>query len=54
MGNYSRGIHGRWDSRSSGRGDRDSDSQSDWDSGKSSDKIGVCSTIMGLCFRILF
>ncbi|KAI9180014.1 hypothetical protein LWI28_000259 [Acer negundo] len=33
-GNYSRGIHGRWDSRSSGRGDKDSDSQSDWDSGR--------------------
>ncbi|KAF2291164.1 hypothetical protein GH714_020449 [Hevea brasiliensis] len=32
MSNYSRGIHGRWDSRSSGRSDRDSDSQSDWDS----------------------
>ncbi|XP_044502268.1 uncharacterized protein LOC123223218 isoform X2 [Mangifera indica] len=31
-GNFSRGIHGRWDSRSSGRGDRDSDLQSDWDS----------------------
>ncbi|KAL9385400.1 hypothetical protein Peur_022410 [Populus x canadensis] len=30
--NFSRGIHGRWDSRSSGRSDRDSDSQSDWDS----------------------
>ncbi|KAB5527133.1 hypothetical protein DKX38_020980 [Salix brachista] len=29
--NFSRGIHGRWDSRSSGRSDRDSDSQSDWD-----------------------
>jgi len=32
--NFFRGIHGRWDSRSSGRSDRDSDSQSDWDSGK--------------------
>ncbi|KAJ6686520.1 CHORISMATE SYNTHASE [Salix purpurea] len=31
-GNFFRGIHGRWDSRSSGRSDRDSDSQSDWDS----------------------
>ncbi|MBA0617375.1 hypothetical protein Godav_026828 [Gossypium davidsonii] len=31
-GDYSRGIHGRWDSRSSGKSDRDSDSQSDWDS----------------------
>ncbi|KAK8693556.1 hypothetical protein V6N13_071134 [Hibiscus sabdariffa] len=31
-GNYSRGIHGRWDSRSSGKSDRDSDTQSDWDS----------------------
>ncbi|XVF22491.1 hypothetical protein REPUB_Repub12eG0177200 [Reevesia pubescens] len=31
-GNYSRGIHGRWDNHSSGRSDRDSDSQSDWDS----------------------
>ncbi|XAR63026.1 hypothetical protein NMG60_11022811 [Bertholletia excelsa] len=29
---YSRGIHGRWDSRSSGRSERDSDSQSDRDS----------------------
>lgn len=34
VANYSRGTHGRWDSRSSGRSDRDSDSQSDWDSGK--------------------
>ncbi|XP_021677042.2 uncharacterized protein LOC110662387 isoform X2 [Hevea brasiliensis] len=32
MSNYSRGIHGRWDSHSSGRSDHDSDSQSDWDS----------------------
>lgn len=32
-GNFSRGIHGRWDSRSIGRSDRDNDSQSDWDSG---------------------
>lgn len=31
---FSRGVHGRWESRSSGRSDRDSDSQSDWDSGK--------------------
>ena len=31
--NYSRGIHGRWETRSSGRSDKDSDSQSDWDSG---------------------
>ncbi|KAJ6390560.1 hypothetical protein OIU77_024716 [Salix suchowensis] len=31
-GNFFRGIHGRWDSRSSGRSDRDSDTQSDWDS----------------------
>ncbi|MBA0652697.1 hypothetical protein Goklo_019933 [Gossypium klotzschianum] len=31
-GDYSRGIHGRWDSRSSGKNDRDSDTQSDWDS----------------------
>ncbi|PPS15580.1 hypothetical protein GOBAR_AA04974 [Gossypium barbadense] len=31
-GDYSRGIHGRWDSRSSGKSDRDSDTQSDWDS----------------------
>lgn len=29
---YSRGIYGRWDSRSSGRSDRDSDSQSDRES----------------------
>lgn len=34
LGNYSRGIHGRWDSRSSGRSDKDGDSQSDWDAGK--------------------
>lgn len=32
VSNYSRGIHGRWDSRSSGWSDKDSDSQSDWDS----------------------
>lgn len=32
-GNYSRGIYGKWESRSSGRSDRDSDSQSDRDSG---------------------
>ncbi|KAK4415904.1 hypothetical protein Salat_2697800 [Sesamum alatum] len=31
-GNYSRGIYGKWESRSSGRSDRDSDSQSDRDS----------------------
>ncbi|KAK8718315.1 hypothetical protein V6N13_045552 [Hibiscus sabdariffa] len=31
-GNYSRGNHGRWDSRPGGRIDRDSDSQSDRDS----------------------
>ncbi|KAI4378021.1 hypothetical protein MLD38_015564 [Melastoma candidum] len=31
-GNYSRGLHGRWDSRSSGKSHKDSDSQSDWDS----------------------
>ncbi|XP_073140234.1 uncharacterized protein [Henckelia pumila] len=31
-GNYSRGIHGKWENRSSGRNDRDSDSQSDRDS----------------------
>ncbi|GMI98422.1 Conserved Binding of eIF4E 1 [Hibiscus trionum] len=30
-GNYSRGIHGRWDSCSSGKSDRDSDTQSDLD-----------------------
>ncbi|KAK4397188.1 hypothetical protein Sango_1555400 [Sesamum angolense] len=30
--NYSRGIYGKWDSRSSGRNDRDSDSQSDRES----------------------
>ncbi|OVA13945.1 hypothetical protein BVC80_1787g12 [Macleaya cordata] len=30
--NYSRGIHGRWDTRSSGSNDRDTDSQSDKDS----------------------
>lgn len=33
VSNYSRAIHGRWDSRSSGWSDKDSDSQSDWDSG---------------------
>ncbi|KAK4266893.1 hypothetical protein QN277_023753 [Acacia crassicarpa] len=32
MNSYSRGVHGRWESRSSGRNDRDSDSQSEWDS----------------------
>lgn len=31
---YSRGIQGRWDTRSSGRTDRDSDTQSDWDPGE--------------------
>lgn len=30
---FSRGIHGKWESRSSGRSDKDSDSQSEWDSG---------------------
>ncbi|KAL6982068.1 hypothetical protein U1Q18_023684 [Sarracenia purpurea var. burkii] len=30
--NYSHGIYGKWDNRSSGRNERDSDSQSDWDS----------------------
>ncbi|KAH7513076.1 hypothetical protein FEM48_Zijuj12G0158100 [Ziziphus jujuba var. spinosa] len=29
---FSRGVHGRWESRSSGRSDKDSDSQSEWDS----------------------
>ncbi|KAL2330237.1 hypothetical protein Fmac_017818 [Flemingia macrophylla] len=28
----SRGIHGKWETRSSGRSDKDSDSQSEWDS----------------------
>ncbi|EEF50583.1 uncharacterized protein LOC8286680 [Ricinus communis] len=32
VSNYSKGNHGRWDSRSSGKSDRDSDTQSDWDS----------------------
>ncbi|KAJ7951186.1 Serine-rich adhesin for platelets like [Quillaja saponaria] len=32
MTGYSRGIHGRWETRSSGRSDKDSDSHSDWDS----------------------
>lgn len=32
-GSYSRGIYGKWESRSSARSDRDSDSQSDRDSG---------------------
>lgn len=36
---FSRGIHGRWESRSSGRSDRDNDSQSDWDSGKVLDSL---------------
>ncbi|KZV37411.1 hypothetical protein F511_01279 [Dorcoceras hygrometricum] len=31
-GNYSRGIHGKWESRSSGKSERDNDSQSDRDS----------------------
>jgi len=30
---FSRGIHGKWETRSSGRSDKDSDSQSEWDSG---------------------
>lgn len=30
---YSRPLHGRWESRSSGRSDKDSDTQSDKDSG---------------------
>lgn len=38
----SRGIHGRWESRSSGRSDKESDSQSDWDSGKALDKSLCC------------
>ncbi|XP_015961886.1 uncharacterized protein LOC107485859 isoform X2 [Arachis duranensis] len=29
---FSRGVHGKWESRSSGRSDKDSDSQSEWDS----------------------
>ncbi|TKY65401.1 hypothetical protein E2542_SST08259 [Spatholobus suberectus] len=29
---FSRGVHGKWETRSSGRSDRDSDSQSEWDS----------------------
>ncbi|XP_068488758.1 uncharacterized protein [Phaseolus vulgaris] len=29
---FSRGIHGKWETRSSGRSDKDSDSQSEWDS----------------------
>lgn len=33
MNSFSRGVHGKWESRSSGRSDRDSDSQSEWDSG---------------------
>lgn len=32
VNSYPRGVHGRWESRSSGRSDRDSDSQSEWDS----------------------
>ncbi|KAG8663756.1 hypothetical protein MANES_01G253100v8 [Manihot esculenta] len=32
ISNHSRGIHGRWDSPSSGKSDHDSDTQSDWDS----------------------
>ncbi|XP_031393806.1 uncharacterized protein LOC116205364 [Punica granatum] len=35
LSNYNKGVHGRWDSRSSGRSDKDTDSQSgDSDSGK--------------------
>jgi len=30
---FPRGIHGKWETRSSGRSDKDSDSQSEWDSG---------------------
>lgn len=30
---FSRGTHGKWETRSSGRSDRDSDSRSEWDSG---------------------
>lgn len=33
LGNFGQGIHGRWDSRSSGRTEKDVDSQSDRDSG---------------------
>lgn len=33
ISSFSRGSHGKWDSRSSGRSDRDSDSQSELDSG---------------------
>ncbi|RDX69254.1 hypothetical protein CR513_51650 [Mucuna pruriens] len=29
---FSRGVHGKWETRSSGRSDKDSDSQSEWDS----------------------
>ncbi|XP_027928657.1 uncharacterized protein LOC114185239 isoform X3 [Vigna unguiculata] len=29
---FPRGIHGKWETRSSGRSDKDSDSQSEWDS----------------------
>lgn len=36
LSSYSRGVQGRWESRSV-RSDRDSDSQSDWESGKTSD-----------------
>ncbi|KAJ1393438.1 hypothetical protein SESBI_34972 [Sesbania bispinosa] len=32
MNSFSRGTHGKWESRSSGRSDKDSDSQSEWDS----------------------
>ncbi|XVF33265.1 hypothetical protein REPUB_Repub17cG0154100 [Reevesia pubescens] len=39
-GNYSRGIHGRWDSHSSGRSDRDGDSQSDWGDSDSGRRYG--------------
>lgn len=36
MNSHSRGVHGRWESRSSGssaRSDRDGDSHSEWDPG---------------------
>lgn len=36
LSSYSRGVQGRWESRSV-RSDRDNDSQSDWESGKTSD-----------------
>lgn len=37
---YSRGVHGRWESRSSTRSDKDSDSQSDWDPSESGRRYG--------------